>query len=82
MERDDNLIPESPHDAGVPEEDDTRIEDVEPVHLLANDARSRLERDGFTDAQILKWAEAYFETHREGDVDEFVDWIRRQERDA
>jgi hypothetical protein len=82
MERDDELIPESPQDVGVSAADDTRIEDVEPVHLLANEARERLEHDGFTDAQILRWAEAYFETHREGDVDEFVDWIRRQESDA
>jgi hypothetical protein len=82
MERDDDLIPESPRDTGLSEEDDTRIENVEPLHLLANEARVRLEDDGFTDAQILKWAEAYFETHEEGDADELVDWIRQQERDA
>lgn len=79
MERDPDLSPESPQDAGLPDADDTRIEDVEPLHLLVNEARPRLEADGFTDAQILRWAEAFFEAHREGDVDEFVAWIREQE---
>jgi hypothetical protein len=79
MDRDEGLTPESPGDAGLSEADDTVIEDVEPVHLLANDARERLRADGFTDAQILRWAEAFFGTHDEGTVDELVDWIRAQE---
>jgi hypothetical protein len=77
---DDEPVPESPADAGLPEDDVASIEDVEPIHLLANDARAELEADGFTDAQILKWAEAFFREHSEGGVHEFVAWIREQEQ--
>jgi len=41
--------------------------------------RARLEADGFTDDQILRWLEAYFADHDEGEPDEVVTWIRDQE---
>jgi hypothetical protein len=52
---------------------------VEPIHLLANEARELLEGEGFTDQQILDWAEAYFADHSEGDARDLVAWIRDQE---
>ena len=74
----DDVVPESPRDAGVPVPT-ARIEDVEPERLLENEARDRLRADGFTDDQILRWAEAYYAEHTEGDTDDLVNWIRAQE---
>jgi hypothetical protein len=75
----DGLTADAPRDEGVAEPE-PRIEDVEPIHLLANEARERLRSDGFTDDQILRWAEAYFAEHSEGTADELVEWIRAQQR--
>ena len=46
--------------------------------MLENEVRARLEADGFTDDQILRWLEAYFAEHDEGDADDVVAWIRDQ----
>ncbi|GMU79660.1 MAG: hypothetical protein AMXMBFR46_24500 [Acidimicrobiia bacterium] len=75
-------IPEWPRDAGVARPAHQRIEDIEGERLLENEARARLHADGFTDAQILPWVEAFFAEHHEGDVDELVSWIRERERSA
>jgi hypothetical protein len=80
-ERDDDLIPESPEAAGIRPHTD-RVEDVEPERLLENEVRGRLEKDGFTDEQILKWVEAFFSEHSEGEPDEVVEWIRQKEKEA
>ena len=80
-ERDDDLIPESPEAAGIRPHTD-RVEDVEPERLLENEVRGRLEADGFTDEQILKWVEAFFAEHSEGEADEVVEWIRQKEKEA
>ncbi len=72
-------IPESPSDAGVPEEEPAELGQQEAVNLLANDARERLSADGFTNAQILKWAETFITEKSSGDADEFVEWITAQE---
>ena len=72
---DDGLTPDRPREEGVADPE-PRIEDVEPIHLLANEARERLSSDGFSDEQILEWAEAYFAEHSEGTADELVAWIR------
>jgi hypothetical protein len=76
---DRDLTADAPRDEGVAEPE-PRIEDVEPIHLLANEARERLSTDGFTDEQILEWSEAYFAEHSEGDVDDLVRWIRARQR--
>ena len=75
---DDDLTPESPEDAGVTP-GPQRIEDSEGERLLENEVRARLEGDGFTDSQILKWVEAYFAENHAGEADDVVAWIRRQE---
>jgi hypothetical protein len=78
---DEDLEPESPQEAGV---DVPRlpIERVEPERLLENEVRARLEADGFTDEQILRWVEGYFTEHAEGEPDDVVAWIRTQEARA
>ena len=74
----DGLVPESPGDAGV-SVPRVPIEKVEGERLLENEVRARLEHDGFNDDQILRWLEAYFAEHDEGDADEVVAWIRDRE---
>jgi hypothetical protein len=76
--RDDDLTAESPDEAGV-EVPPVPIEKVEPERMLENEVRARLERDGLTDDQILRWLEAYFAEHDEGEPDDVVAWIRAQE---
>ncbi|HZP31099.1 MAG TPA: hypothetical protein VFC99_19275 [Acidimicrobiia bacterium] len=78
---DEELTPESPEAAGIRPRTE-RIEDVEPERLLENEIRGRLEADGFTDQQILKWVEAYFAEHTEGEPDEVVAWIREKEKES
>ena len=56
-----------------------RIEDIEGERLLENEARGRLEADGFTDAQILRWVEAFFAARHAGDVEDLIAWIRDRE---
>jgi len=78
---DDGLEPESPEQAGV-DGAPVPIEKVEPERLTENEVRARLEADGFTDDQILRWLEAYFAEHAEGEPDDVVAWIREQETRA
>lgn len=80
--RDEGLQAESPDDAGV-DAPPLPIEKVETDRLVENEVRARLEADGFTDDQILRWLEAYFAEHAGGDPDAVVAWIRdRQSRDT
>ena len=79
--RDDDLTPESPEAAGVAPRPQ-RIEDSEGERLLENEVRARLEGDGFTDSQILKWVEAYFAENHAGEADDVVAWIRRKEAES
>ena len=72
------LIPEDPRDAGLPPVELT-IEDVEPAHALANDARDALRVRGFIDDEIDDWAREFIAQRGAGDVDEFIAWIRVQE---
>lgn len=78
---DDGVTPEFPQEAGV-DVPAVPIEKVESERLLENEVRGRLEADGFSDEQILRWVEAYFGAHDEGEPDEVVAWIREQERPA
>jgi hypothetical protein len=79
--RDEGLQPESPAEAGV-DVPSVPIENVETERLVENEVRARLETDGFSDEQILRWLEAYFAQHDEGEPDEVVAWIRDQESRA
>src|ERR1700682_4468659 len=78
---DDNLEAESPEQAGV-RVPPVPIEKVEPERMLENEVRARLERDGLTDEQILRWIEASFAEHADGEPDDVVAWIRAQEGGA
>lgn len=76
---DKDVTPERPRDAGLPE-DEPDVTQVEPVHLLANDARDRLQMQGFTDDQIDRWAATYVgEVGQSATVDEFISWIAAKE---
>jgi hypothetical protein len=78
---DDGVHSEFPQEAGV-DVPPVPIEKVETERLLENEVRGRLEADGFSDEQILRWIEAYFAEHDEGEPDDVVAWIRDQERPA
>jgi hypothetical protein len=75
------LTPESPREEGV-KVPSPPIEDVEGIHLLDNEVRARLEAQGFTDDEILRWVEAYFAQDHEGDAEGLLAFIRDQERPA
>lgn len=70
--------PTNPEDVGV-EEEIPDLGNIEGARLLGNDARERLHADGFDDAQIDAWAETFIAEIGSGTVDEFVEWIVRQE---
>jgi len=72
--------PERPYEAGVPETEPAELGQEESAQLLANDARSRLHADGFTDEEIAAWAATFVADVGVGSVDEFVAWIAQQER--
>jgi hypothetical protein len=76
-----DLEPERPGEAGVPERtpDDSRIEGA---HVLASQARPHLEGQGFSEDQIIRWADTFIAEEGNGDVDRFLDWIARAEDDA
>ncbi|MFN2590240.1 MAG: hypothetical protein ABR518_05680 [Actinomycetota bacterium] len=76
---DDDLVPVSPAVIGIaPAQPDTAH--IEGAHLLADEARSRLTADGFTDDEIMQWADDFVSVERSGDVNEFLSWIEQQER--
>jgi hypothetical protein len=76
---DPDLEPEAPNEAGVSEAEPD-VSHVEAARLLADQARERLEAQGFDREEIRKWAEAYAREQGSGDVDDFIEWIARQER--
>jgi hypothetical protein len=71
-------IPHDPPEVGIPTEVPT-LGQIEGARLLANEARRFLIGCGFTDAQILHWAETYIARHGSGDVECFVGWIHNPE---
>jgi hypothetical protein len=76
----DDLIPERPRDAGVPEEVPDDGSTIEGARLLGNEVRDRLHADGFTDRQIDQWAETFIAEVGSGSGDDFIAWIAREER--
>lgn len=78
MSHRDPIDPDRPRDDGLVEPELPQ-EDVEPARLLANEARGRLRRDGFTDSQIEGWARCYFEEEAEGDVEGLIRFIEREQ---
>ena len=76
----DDLTPERPRDAGVPEEVPEELSAIEGARTLANEARERLRADGFTDDQIDQWAESFITEVSSGSVDDLIAWIGGKER--
>lgn len=76
---DPGLEPEEPNEAGVSEAEPD-VSHIEAARLLADQAKERLEAQGFDQEEIRKWAEAYTRERESGDVDDFVEWIAHQER--
>lgn len=75
---DRELLPEFPAQAGVSDVAPDMAH-LEAAHVLAQEARVRLESRAFTYQQILDWAKDYLGTERSGGVDEFISWIGRKE---
>jgi hypothetical protein len=75
----DSLVPEPPEAEGDAQPELAEV-DVEGARLLANQARSRLRGDGFTDDEIDGWTRVYFERGHEGDVDGLVAFIAAEQR--
>jgi hypothetical protein len=73
-----DLIPEDPRDVGLPAEKLT-IEEIEPAHLLANEARGDLRRLGFTDDEIDGWAREFVARRGAGDAEELLAWTAHEE---
>ncbi len=70
--------PEHPRDAGIVEEV-PELAQIEGAHLLANAAREFLTACGFSEQQILEWADTYIARVGSGDVESFVEWICEQQ---
>jgi len=64
----DGLTPENPEAEGLTPPELSE-EEIEGDRLLANEARSRLRADGFTDPEIDRWVKTYY-TQAEGGVDQ------------
>lgn len=74
-----DLKPEAPEEAGV-EDQDPALMQVEGAHVLANEARPRLEDAGFETEEVLDWAMAYIAEEGSGDVESFIKWIEKREK--
>lgn len=78
----DDLTPETPESEGLVEPE-LREEEIEGARLLANEARSRLRSDRFSDEEIDAWARTYYvfdtDGRDEGDVDGLVAFIRAEQ---
>jgi hypothetical protein len=78
----DGITPEPPQAEGVTEPVLSE-EEIEGDRMLANEARSRLRADGFTDPEIDAWTRAYYTTAEggvdQGDVDGLIAFIREQQ---
>jgi hypothetical protein len=77
--RKQHLKPERPSNAGV-EEQVPELAQIEGARLLANEASDLLREEGFSDQQILEWAETYISLEGSGDLESFLIWIRDKEQ--
>ena len=78
MADDHDLEAADPAEAGVSEED-AEFSRTEGAHVLASQARGQLEPKGFSEQQILDWAEAFVAEEEGGDVEAFLAWVERQQ---
>lgn len=78
MKRLVGLTPEAPADAGV-HDGQSDSSHLEGAHVLADEAAGILRSEGFSDDQILEWAEAYLGANKGGDVAGLVAWMGKRE---
>ncbi|MDX1658248.1 MAG: hypothetical protein R3343_05460 [Nitriliruptorales bacterium] len=76
-----DLEPADPAEEGVSEED-AEFSRTEGAHVLASQARESLEGEGFSEQQILDWAEAFVAEEEGGDVEAFLSWVERQQEQS
>lgn len=71
---------QSPRRAGVESRVPRRME-IEGAHILADEVRRRLRREGFTDDAIDRWTDTFISEEGPGeyDVEDLIRWIRRKE---
>ena len=74
-----DLEPEHPREEGVDAPEPGTMTQ-EGVHLLANEAWARLEDEGFDRDEVYEWAAAYIAEDDAGTVEDFIAWIRAEER--
>lgn len=74
-----DLEPESPSEAGVAAAD-ADFSHTEGAHVLASEAREELTAAGFTEEQVLEWAETYVSEQGGGDLDAFIAWVRQRQQ--
>ena len=74
----DPVQPDLPEEEGLVEPELPEV-DVEGARLLANEARGRLQGQGFDDDEIEAWVRVYFEQDHEGTVDGLVAFIAREQ---
>jgi hypothetical protein len=76
----EDLVPERPSEAGVPEEVPEEVTAIEGARTLANEARSQLRERGFSDDEIDRWADAFLAEHGPGELPDFLRWIEAREQ--
>ena len=75
------LAAKHPHQSGV-QEDVPELAQIERARLLASEAGDLMREDGFSDNQILEWAETYISIEGSGDLESFLTWIAQHETAA
>lgn len=74
-----DLTPTDPEDTGVEEKTPEQLTAIEASRTLADEARAALCDAGFADEQIDAWADTFIAEFGSGDVETFIEWIRRAE---
>lgn len=74
----DDLVASEPHDVGVDDRDPDGAH-IEAAHVLADQVHDALRARGFTNSEILHWADAYTRAEHSGDADGFLEWTDTQE---
>ena len=69
-----SVVPEDPRDAGF-RPVVLELEQLEPAHLLANEARLELRQRGFTDDEIDNWAREFLAHRDTATGDDLAAWI-------
>ena len=76
------LEPEKRGETAEPGAPQPEASEVESARLLANQARDRLEPDGFTEPEIRRLADEFVAQDRGEDLEAFVEWARGRGKGA